>query len=234
MIAKMIAFDLLTMKRGMVVSLLIAPILILLFGAFHPLYMIPISVFFCFALTPFEAEEKGDLHYLYLSMPVKRCYVVAGRFVLSFIMFICGLLLGRILISVMGIISTSTGLAFLVRPSISLGAYLAILVISYLLYALLSLMVFPVMFSLGYAKGKYISIYGGYVPLMFIIVVLAAWDWSTTMWERRTESQSPVVRLIEFATENLIMMSIGLVVISTIILLLSYLFSLRAYMKRDF
>jgi len=234
MIAKMLAFDLFVIKKSMIVSLLILPILILFFGAFHPLYMIPFSVFFCSGLTPFETEEKGDLHYLYLSMPVKRKDVVTGRFVLSFIMFICGLLLGRILISVMGFISTSTGLSFLVRPSITLGAYLAILVISYLLYALLNLMLFPIIFSLGYDKGKYISVYGGYVPLMFIFVLLAAWDWSTTMSARRAESQSPVIRFIEFASENLIMAGIGLVVVSTAILLLSYLLSLRAYMKRDF
>ncbi|MCL2198392.1 MAG: ABC-2 transporter permease [Defluviitaleaceae bacterium] len=232
MITKMIAFDWLTMKKGLAVDFIIIPILILVSGAFHPLYMIPLSVFFSFGFTPFGAEEKGDLHYLHLSMPVKRSDVVVGRFALSFIIFLCSLILGRLLISVMGFISANIGLSFLIHPSISFSEYLTILTISYLLYALLSLLVFPVMFKLGYSKGKHISIYGGYIPLMFIFVVLAAWDWSTTVWGRRAES--PIIRLIEYASENLVASGIALFIVSTSILLLSYLLSLRAYRNRDF
>ena len=234
MIAKMIAFDWLTMKKGMALSIFIVPVLILMLGIFHPFYMIPISVFFCFSLTPFEAEEKGDLHYLYLSMPVRRRDVVAGRFVFSFIMLICGVVLGRILIALTAFIYASTELTFLPQVSISFSTYLVILLISYLLYVLLNLMVFPVMFKFGYAKGKYLSIYGGYVPLMFVLVLLTSWDWSTTVLERRAESQSPAMRFIEYASENLVLAGIGLVVLSTAVLLASYLLSLRAYARRDF
>jgi len=212
--------------------MLLVPILILFFGAIHPLYMIPISVFFFSALTPFDAEEKGDLHYLYLSMPLTRRDVVLARFILSFIMFIFGVIVGRVLIFVFGFISPHV--PFLASGAIDFSSYLAILVISYLLYALLMLMVFPVMFKFGYSKGKFISVYGGYVPLMFVIVIFAAWDASTTMVARRADSQSPVIRLMESASQNLVITGLGIMAIATIILLTAYLLSIRLYMKRDF
>ena len=234
MIAKMIAFDWLTMKKGMVISVLVAPVLILFFGVLNPIYMIPISVYVCFGLMPFEAEEKGNLQYLFLSMPVKRSDVVAGRFAFSFIMLIFALVLGSVFTAAVSFILANVGwFAFFPSPSISLGTYLTVSAFGYLLFSVLSILVFPMMFTLGYARGKYFML-AGYIPLMFVIVTLAAWDTSTAMFERRAESQSPVLRLIEYASENLVAVGLGLVAVATIIFLLSYMLSLRAFARRDF
>jgi len=231
MIKKILALDVFSIRKGAIPSLLVVAILSLVMGAFHPIYMIPISVFFCFSISPFEVEEKGNLHYLYLSMPISRRALVVARFILSLIMFLVGVLMGRLFISIIGLISVYV--SFMVQPAISFSGYLAIIVFSYLLFALLSLFAFPVMFTFGYAKGKF-AVYGSYIPLMFIFMILSAWDWSTTLSERRAESPSPIVRLIEYSSENFIIMGIGLFVVATIILFISYLLSLRGHMRRDF
>jgi len=235
MIRKMIAFDWLTMKRGALASFFIVPISAFIMGSFHPFYMIPLCVFFCFGLTPFEIEEKGNMHYVYLSMPIRRRDVVTGRFVLSLILFLCGLVMGRIFISVIGLIATHVPLLIhIVQPSISFNAYLAIVAFSYLLFALLSLMTLPLIFAVGYSKGKYAVLYGGYIPLMFVLTLFGAWDWSATQWTGRGRTVSPILHAMQFASENLVLAGIGLFIISTAILLISYRLSLRAYLKRDF
>ena len=73
--------------------LFLLPIISLAAGFISALLVVPTNVFMFlfFSVNTFAVEEKGDLNKLYLTLPVKRSAVVAGRYVLSICMGLAGL-----------------------------------------------------------------------------------------------------------------------------------------------
>ena len=76
--------------------LFLLPIISLAAGFVSVLLVVPTNVFLFlfFSVNTFAVEEKGDLNKLYLTLPVKRSAVVAGRYVLSICMGFAGLATG--------------------------------------------------------------------------------------------------------------------------------------------
>lgn len=109
MIAKMIALDWRAMKYYQI-RVLLLPVFVFIFGVvYSPLTVIPMSVVMSlnFSLNPFAVEEKGELNNLYLTLPVRRKSIVAGRYILSIIMLLCGIAIGILIMPLANKLSIS-------------------------------------------------------------------------------------------------------------------------------
>lgn len=221
MIAKMIALDWRAMKVYQIRALLL-PFFIFVFGFYLPLAVIPMSVFMflSFSINPFAVEEKGDLNNLYLTLPVRRESIVAGRYMLSLIMMISGIALGVLIMPLVNRFAIS-------KWFIGIEGYLVIISLSYLLYAILNLFMFPTLFKLGYNKGKF---WGFYLPVFFFAILFGVYSSITTLLGNTTQTFD----FITWVSENLLVLSGGLFILASILLFLSYILSLKLYSKRDF
>ena len=229
MITKMIALDWLSMKYNWA-GVIVIPILCIFMGMFSPTFIIPLSVFWFlgFSTTPFSAEEKGELNYLYLTMPIRRVDVVRGRFALSILLMIVGLVIGISLLSMVSFAALNFDIPFLSSVTLSTEQYMALIAVSYFIYAFFNLFMFPFLFKLGYEKGKYL---GTYLPIAVLFLALLTHD--IIMWQFEVHT-SIINILINYVAENLLLAVGGIVIISTKLLFLSYVVSVRAYNRRDF
>ena len=221
MIAKMIALDWRAMKFYQI-RLLLLPVFVFIFGFYSPLAVIPISViiFLSFSVNPFAVEEKGALNNLYLTLPVRRKTIVAGRYMLSIIMLLCGIATGILFMPLANKFSIS-------KWFIGIEGFMVVISLSYLLYSILNLFMFPILFRLGYHKGKF---WGFYLPVVFFALLFGLFFTITSL----PGNETLILDFIVYATENLIMVSGSIVVLATILLILSYTISLKLYSKRDF
>jgi len=228
MIAKMVALDWRAMKYNWY-GVLGIPLMSLFASLFSPLFIIPMTVFWFqgFSQSTFSAEEKGELNYLYLVMPIRRIDVVRGRFALSFVLMLVGLAVGTAMLSVVNFLSTM-GVPFFGRAVLYFSQYMALFAIGFLIYAVASLFSFPFLFKFGYEKGKY---YGTYAPIIFVFALLIVHD--IIRWQ--FSLQTSVINLVMgFIAGHLFIMAGGFFVLSMGLLLLSYGLSVRIYNKRDF
>ena len=222
MIGKMIALDWRAMKIYQI-RFPILPVTAFVFGwIYSPLLVIPAGVIMClsFSINPFAVEEKGDLNKLYLTLPVKRKTIVAGRYVLSLIMLLCGMAMGVAIMPLVNLVSIS-------KWYLSLEWYTTILALSYLLYAFLNLFMFPVLFRLGYQKGKF---WGFYLPMIFFGILFGGY----TAISALPGNERLAVNFLEYASNHLLLINGGMVVLATGLLLLSYGISVKLYSKREF
>ncbi|NMA70183.1 MAG: ABC-2 transporter permease [Desulfitobacterium sp.] len=221
MMTKMIALDWRAMKVYQIRGLLL-PVFIFFLGFYSPLLVIPMSVFMflSFSINPFAVEEKGELNNLYLTLPVSRKSIVTGRYLLSLIMLLCGIVTGTLLMPLVNKFSLS-------KWYIGIEGYIAIIALSCLLYAFLNLFMFPILFRFGYNKGKF---WGFYLPVVLFAILFSSYVGFSSMPQYSTLTLDFIV----FASENLLLVSGCLAALATVILLLSYLLSLKLYSKRDF
>lgn len=191
-------------------------------GYISPVLLMPTAAFFffLFSLDPFAVEEKGDLNRLYLSLPVKRNDIVAGRYVLSLIMVLCGILFGLVCMPLANRISLSKWYP-------DLKWILALAAFGLLLYALMNLFMYPLLFKLGYQKGKF---WGMYVPLGVCTMAYAAFLTYTLL----PGNEKLVLHMLVYASEHMLLVSGGMLVLAAALLTVSYLLSLRIYLKREF
>lgn len=221
MVTKMAALDWRAMKFYQIRFPLL-PIFVIYVGWYNSLLVIPVSVilFLSFSVNPFAVEEKGALNNLYLTLPVKRETIVAGRYVLSFIMLLCGIILGIAITPIAHQISTS-------KWFIGFNGYVVIISLSYLLYALFNFFMFPILFRLGYQKGKF---WGFYLPTIFFALLFSMYYVITS----QPGNETMTLDFIVYASENLLLISGGIIALATVILFLSYKISIKLYSKRDF
>jgi hypothetical protein len=219
--AKMIALDWRAMKFYQIRFLLL-PVFLFIFGFYSPLAVIPMSVilFLSFSVNPFAVEEKGALNNLYLTLPVRRKSIVAGRYMLSIIMLLCGIAIGILIMPLANKFSIS-------KWFIGIEGFMMVISLSYLLYAIHNLFMFPILFRLGYHKGKF---WGFYLPMVSFALLFGVYSTITNLPENKTLTLDFIV----YASENLLMVSGSIVVLATILLILSYMISLKLYSKRDF
>ncbi|MDI9512180.1 MAG: ABC-2 transporter permease [Bacillota bacterium] len=221
MIRKMIALDWRAMKYYQK-RVLLLPVFVLIIGWQNALMIIPFSVmmFLSFSVNPFAVEEKGELNNLYLTLPIKRKTIVTGRYVLSLIMFIAGIAMGIALMLVSHHFSMS-------KWFIGFKGYMLVIAFSYLLYALSNLSMFPILFRLGYQKGK---AWGFYLPVIVFALLFGVYTMISTM----PGNEGLTIEFITFASENMLLVSGGIVIIASLALALSYSLAVRVYSKRDF
>ena len=222
MIRKMIALDWRAMKVYQI-RFPKLPDYVYVFGwLYTPLLVIPLCVIFClsFSINPFAVEEKGELNKLYLTLPVKRKEVVAGRFALSLILLFCGMVMGIAILPLVNLVALS-------KWYLSLEWYLTIMALSVLLYAVFNLFMFPVLFRLGYQKGKF---WGFYLPIGFFGIMFGGFSGISML----PGNERLALNFLEYASKNLLFISGGMVALGAGLLVLSYAISVKVYSKRDF
>jgi len=221
MIGKMIALDWRSIKVYQIRGLFL-PVAIFIFGYFLPLLVIPMSVFMfmSFSINPFAVEEKGDLNHLYLTLPVSRKEIVTGRYLFSLIAVLCGIALGTLMMPLANMVSVS-------KWFIGIEGYIVIIAFSYLIYAFFSLFIFPILFRFGYNKGKF---WGFYLPVFLFAFFFSSY----ITFSAAPEYSAFTLNLLMKASENLFLVSGSMIAIATILLILSYIVSLKAYSNRDF
>ena len=173
-----------------------------------------------FSVNTFAVEEKGDLNKLYLTLPITRSSVVAGRYALSLGMGLLGLVTGIPL----AVLADRFSISHYYGP---IGWFLPVITISYLLFSVFNLCMFPILFKLGYSKGKF---WGMLVPIALFAMLYGVWVIVSSL----PGNEYLLFNILEYASQNMLLVNGGMVVIATLILLLSFLLSKMLYANRDF
>lgn len=198
------------------------PVISLSAGFITALLVVPTNVFMFlfFSVNTFAVEEKGDLNKLYLTLPIKRSSVVAGRYTLSIGMGLLGLVTGIPL----AILADCFSLSHYYGP---IGWFLPVITISCLLFSVFNLCMFPILFKLGYSKGKF---WGMLVP----IALFAALYSMLVIISSLPGNEYLFFNILEYASQNMLLVNGAIVVAATLILLFSFLLSKGLYAKREF
>lgn len=222
MAKKMAMVDWRAMKYYQIRGLLLPAMVVLVGITASPLLVMPTSVLLAmfFAMNPFAVEEKGALNNLYLTLPVDRRAIVRGRYLLACIMGLCGLALS---VPIM-ILANTIGPSHYHMP---IGWYVFILALSYFLFAFFLLATFPVLFKLGYNKGKF---WGLVLPAGFMGLLYGGF----TMLTRWPGNEGLLFDALEFAYNNMLTVSGGLALVATLVLMGTVALSQRIYAKREF
>lgn len=203
------------------IRILLVPIALLALGGFSSIYLVPMGVIllFSFSVNFFAVEEKGDLNRLYLTLPLNRSRIVIGRYLMSLLFFLSGTLLGFALMPLTNLFSLSKWYADW-KWALALGSF------GFLLYALMNLSMYPLLFRLGYHKGK---IWGYYIPTILIaLAYLAIIEWDIV------EGGTLIRDLLVYASEHILFVSGGLLLLSAVLCLVSLQLSLKSYARREF
>lgn len=221
MVRQMALFDWKAIKYFHARALLL-PVISLAAGFISALLVVPTNVFMFlfFSVNTFAVEEKGDLNRLYLTLPIKRSAVVGGRYALSICMGLVGLISGIPL----AVLADRFSLSHYYGP---LEWFLPIVTISYLLFSVFNLCMFPVLFRMGYGKGKF---WGMLVPLTLFAALYEAWVIISSL----PGNEHLLFDVLEYAGENMFLVNGGIAFAATLILLFSFLLSKRLYSSRDF
>lgn len=198
------------------------PLPVLAAGWVTPLYAVPVSMFLWlfFSINVFAVEEKGDLNRLYLTMPVTRCAVVAGRCAFSLCMGAAGLLTGIPL----ALLADRFTVSHYYGPP---AWFLPVAAVSCLLFSVFHLCMFPLLFKLGYSKGK---LWGMLLPVICFFVLYAAWV-TLSFWPGNEEM---IFHALQYAREHMLPVNGGIFAASALLLLCSFWLSKRIYEKREF
>lgn len=220
MIYKMMLMDWRAMKYYQI-RLALVPLFLFFIGLGSPLIILPFGMYLAlgYSVNPFAIEEKGDLNLLYLTLPVNRDNVVAGRFCLSIIFGVIGLIISIPIALLSNVIGPS-------HYYLSLEQNLFILAISCFIFSISNLFIFPTLFKLGYQKGK---LWGFYVPAIIISILCTGGMTLMSMTNINIISIA-----YNFGTNNLMLLNWGILLLSAIILFISYSLSKAIYNKRDF
>ena len=198
------------------------PVISLAAGFITALLVVPTNVFMFlfFSINTFAVEEKSDLNKLYLTLPIKRSSVVGGRYALSICMGLAGLITGIPLAIIADRFTFSHYYG-------SVLWFLPVVTISYLLFSLFNLCMFPILFKLGYCKGKF---WGMFVPLALFEVLYIAW----TIISSLPGNEYLLFNALEYASKNIFLVNGSIILVSTLILLFSFMLSKKLYSNREF
>jgi len=201
---------------------LVIPISLFIVGWHSTIFLIPMGTFLCFlcSVDVFAVEEKGDLNRLYLTLPIERKAIVTGRYLLSFLFAACGMLLGGVLMPLANKVSLSKWYLD--------GKWLfAIISFSMLAFALMTLFMYPMLFKLGYQKGK---LWGLYLPL----VVFGGLYIALMEYPLISGNAAFITDLLIYASEHMLQAGGGMLGMAAAVLAVSWMLSLRIYEKREF
>lgn len=209
----------------------VLPLFFIVMGAISPALVLPMGVFgfLSFSVNPFAMEEKGQLDNLYLTLPVSRQTIVNARYALSLIMQLIAFLIGVPAMYLISRMQNAGGSHFgSVYFSMDGKMILLIAVLSFTFYAFLNMCMFPVLFKIGYAKGKAI---GFYIPMIFFTVIIYCIMMILFISDTFINI---VLDGINWAYEYTGLLAFGILVLGMIFLGISYLLSLRFYSRREF
>lgn len=107
------------------------------------------------------------------------------------------------------------------------GWFLPVVTVSYLLFSIFNLFMYPILFKLGYRKGKF---WGMIMPLL---VFAALYD-VLVIIPSLPGNEYLIFNFLEYASKNMILINTSIIAVATLILLLSFLLSTKLYANRDF
>jgi ABC-2 type transport system ATP-binding protein len=100
--------------------------------------------------------------------------------------------------------------------------------VSLLSYAIMNLSMFPILFKIGYAKGK---AFGVYIP---VGVLLAVAYFFIFLWNYKDSARVGLISVLEWSYTNTVWAAVIILAVSVIIFAISYALSQRVYSKREF
>lgn len=202
------------------IRLLLLPIGLFVPGVLSSISLVPMGVvlLFSFSINTFLVEEKGGLNRLYLTLPLKRSKMVTARYLLSLILFLAGALLGFALMPLANLFALSRW-----YPDWTWA--LALFSFGFLIYALMSLAMYPALFRFGYAKGK---VWGYYVPSFLVLLAYFA-----IMEYDIAKGGTFILDLLIYASEHILSVSEVILSLGAVILAVSWRLSVRLYSRRD-
>jgi len=225
----MIKLDWLGMKYYWV-RIIIIPLSICFMGFISEAIIIPFLSFFMlsFSVNPFAVEEKGKLDHLYLTLPVTRKTIVNARFGLSLIMLFAGLAFGVFLTILMSSLLHGKTIILEHNFQADFATMFLLICASLLLYAIMNLSMFPILFKIGYAKGKALGFYipiGVSMAVIYFFIIM--WNYSDSVRER-------LISVFEWSLANTVWAAVIILATSVIIFSISYTLSQIVYSRREF
>ena len=221
MIGKIIALDWRATIRLHKLAFLMYPFFAFIVGTtLSQMLMLPFCAWMAlvYSTNSFYAEEKGELNNLYQTLPVKRSQIVFARYVYSLKILVAVIAMGLIIMPVARHFSSS-------RWYLGIRGNVALVAVSVLIYAILNIMTFPPFFKLNYHKGKIVSLY--VVTAVFFVSVISYYLFMLLSENNITFD------FIVFASENMLLVSGGIMASAAMIILLSYRLSIRFYTQRE-
>jgi len=214
-------------RSRLAVAVIVACGMGILFGTW---FIIPYMVFGMFdaSLNCFDAEEKGELNQLYLTLPISRGTLISARYVMSLALQLIGIAAGVIFTLVLSEImyGRATINEHTFRPNFESLALM--ICASLLMCAYLSLIIHPILHKFGYAKAKII----GYVlPILGSAALVVIFIYVANRVEVVGEFVSSA---LQWSLGNTPMVSAITLGVTALFLAASYLLSQRVYAKRDF
>ncbi len=155
-----------------------------------------------------------------MTLPIQRSSVVKGRYVLSICMGLAGLATGIPL----AVLADRFSISHYYGP---VRWFLPVVTISCLLFSVFHLCMFPILFKLGYSKGKF---WGMFVPLALFAGLYSGW----VMISSLPGNEYLLFNALEYAGKNMFLVNGSIILIATLILLFSFLLSKKLYSDREF
>jgi len=180
------------------------------------------------ALYCFDAEEKGKLNQLYLTLPLSRGTLISARYAMSMILQLIGIVAGIVFTLISARIMYGRTIINLHNFSPTPESLALIICGSLLFCAFLSLVIHPILHKFGYAKAK---ILGYALPMYGSIILIVVFISVAARVEAVGEFMDSV---LGWAYENTIAASVIILGVSALLLLASYALSKMVYAKRDF
>jgi hypothetical protein len=225
----MIKLDWLGMKYYQI-RIVIVPIVVCFIGLLNEALIIPVMAFvmLSFSVNPFAIEEKGKLDNLYLTLPVARKTIVKARLGLSLIMQFTGLAFGTVITVILSKLLYGRTILFERNFRADFDVMFLIICGSLLLYTIMNLSMFPILFKIGYAKGKALGYYipvGVSMVIIYGFILLGIYNDSFNIW---------LQSFLEWSFANTLWTAVIILVTSVVIFLISYALSQRVYSRREF
>ena len=184
-----------------------------------PMLIIPFSVFLYFSLSTylFIVSKNEELYILSQTLPIKRSELVKGRYVFSLIMLLVGLTVGIVL----------TFFANIFAPFIfphGIRDYTLNVIISILSFAIFHVFIYPLMFKLECQKaetlvGIFTGVFTGFLFGIYFLIL-------RPLYYMRD--------YIMFVSNGPLLLSVGLIVLAILLMLVSYVLSMKVFSQRDF
>jgi ABC-type transport system involved in multi-copper enzyme maturation permease subunit len=209
-------------------QIIIMPVMAILCGFLYTAAIIPFMALFAISALSysFAIEEKGQLEQLYLTLPITRHAVVKARFIFAFC--ICALFLA------LGIFATLIMSPLLYGKSVLLTNIfvadfnsMVLLVCGCLLYhAIMTLSMMPLLFKMGYIKGKS---FGIYIPIVVTIILFYC---SVFIFGRNDHAW--LLSALDWLFSNIQFTAVAMIFVSAIIYVIAYVLSVRNFSRREF
>lgn len=226
----MLKLDWLGMKYFHIRIIMIPLISVCFMGFFNAMMIIPMTAFFMlsFSVYPFAVEEKGGLDNLYLTLPVTRRIIVDARMGLSLIMQFAGLVFGTVATVLFSVFLYGKTLVFDHTFKADFSTVFLLICASLLFYAIMNLSTFPLLFKLGYVKGRAFGFYipiGAAVGIVYAFIMLNVFNERFRIW---------LSSAVDWVYNHVTLMSLMMLAAAAFILGVSYLLSQRLFAKREF